>query len=175
MIACQGFVLLFDEAYSVNASTSFELVLAKFVCSSALHIMLYPEIARGMGLRKYVGNHHELFTNPAAVTAIAFTNNLIQFFTEALCIYLLSYQHTVEHCIVHFVALEILVELPHFYSNSLVDDKLKERIFSKLHHLHIHNKSKDIDFWKDRSLLSKFSRVNYKIFRAFYVSVIFYF
>ena len=50
---------------------------------------------------------------------------MINLVAEFLNMYMLVYQHTVEHCIIHFVALEVIVEIPHMYMGSLIDDKLK--------------------------------------------------
>ena len=69
-------------------------------------------------------------------------------------VYMLLYQYKVDYCIIHFVALEIIVEIPAIYMNSLIDDKLKTRIFSS-HELSVDNKGSEIDFWKDRSFLNK--------------------
>ena len=115
--------------YTLTVTTFYSVVLAKFVCSGALHLMLYPEIANTMTLMKYLNNHIEDFKHPNLVFFIAHTSHIINLVAESLNIYMLVYQHTVEHCIIHFVALEIIVEIPHIYMGSLIDDKMKERIF----------------------------------------------
>lgn len=92
-------------------------------------------------------------------------------FTQAINIYMLAYQHTVEHCIIHFVALEVIMELSKLYLESLTDEKSIEL----LHHpIKIHQRSRDIKF-SERTTFHKIARVLYKIFRGFYASVTFYF
>jgi hypothetical protein len=91
--------------------------------------MLYPEIGRTMQLVKYVNNHPELFTHPNTVYLVVFNAFFINILAEILNLYMLLYQHTIEHVIIHFVALEIIVEIPHIYMGSLLDDKLRDRIF----------------------------------------------
>lgn len=71
---------------------------------------------------KYILNHEEHFTNPNAAFLIALTAHHINLFAEFLNFYMLLFQHNVEHCIIHFVALEIIVEIPHIYNHSLVND-----------------------------------------------------
>jgi hypothetical protein len=137
--------------------------------------MLYPEIANTMQLMKYICNHWDDFRQPGIPFFIAHTSHMINLVAEFLNMYMLVYQHTVEHCIIHFVALEVIVEIPHMYMGSLIDDKLKQRIFKSQSHLQVSNKGRDINFWEDRSLLSKISRIIYKSHRALYVSVLFYF
>ena len=63
-------------------------------------------------------------------------------FAEVVCIYLLAYQHTIEHCIIHFVALEVVVEVPKFYFESM---KENEKLFEMFEHpMHITKRGKDI-------------------------------
>ena len=88
-----------------------------------------------------------------------------------LNLYMLAYQHDVEHSIIHFVALEVIIEIPHFFVNSLQEDRLKDKIFSKNHHLHFEKCMK----WEDRTFRNKVGRVIFKFWRLFYVACIFYF
>ena len=115
-----------------------------------------------------------MFDKPVIPFLVSYVQFMINIAAEVLNLYMLLYQHSVEHSIIHFVALEVIIEIPHFYSSALIDDKLKDKIFSKIHHLHKHNKGREINFWKDRSLFNKWGRINYVVFRALYVSVIFY-
>jgi hypothetical protein len=71
---------------------------------------------------------------------------MINILAELMNIYMLLYQYKVDYCIIHFVALEIIVEIPGIYMNSLIDDKLKPRIFSH-HSLEVHTKGSKVDFW----------------------------
>jgi len=56
--------------------------------------------------------------------AIAYSVGLIQTFTAILCqvinIYLLTYQHTVGHAVIHFVALHVVMDVPNLYLESLI-------------------------------------------------------
>lgn len=128
-----------------------------------------------MSLMKYICNHWESYQQPYIPFLIAHTQHVINLLAEGLNMYMLVYQHSVEHCIIHFVALEVIVEIPHLYMGSLIDDRLKARIFRNQKHLNVLNKGRDIDFWYDRSFMSKVARVLYKFHRALYVSVLFYF
>ena len=48
---------------------------------------------------------------------------------QAINIYLLTYQHTVDHSIIHFVALHVVMEIPNLYLESLIGVKLREEMF----------------------------------------------
>ena len=94
---------------------------------------------------------------------------------EILNIYMLTFQHTIEHCIMHFVAFEIIVELGDIYYESLMNNKLA----SIVHHPPKFNEkqvgeNKDPRPWKNRTCFHKVGRCIYKILRCTYVSLNFY-
>ena len=85
--------------------------------------------------------------------------------------YILTYQHTVSHCIIHFVALEVVMDISNMYYESLKSNLLK----GILHHPpKAVNHGRDIKFW-GRSNFHKAARIVYKALRCLYVGVIFYF
>ena len=168
-----AFVIINNPTYALYVSTEHVLLLVKVICSAALHLMLYPEIAQSMQIMKYITNHPENFQHQYIVFSIALTAHLINILAEILNIYMLIYQYKVDYCIIHFVALEIIVEIPGIYMSSLIDDKLKDRMFSS-HNLAIENKGSEINFW-GREFMNKVQRCIYRVNRALYVSAIFYF
>jgi hypothetical protein len=124
-------------------------------------------------MMKYISNHSEHFTNPHIAFTISLSDYLINICAEVMNIYMLLYQYKVDYCIIHFVALEIIVEIPGIYMNALIDDNLKARMFSS-HQLEVTNKGSEIQF-SERSFLNKIERCIYRINRSIYVSIIFYF
>lgn len=101
-------------------------LLTNFVSSCSLHIMLYPEVGRTMSYFKYINNHYELFTHPKSASFVAFYAVCICIAAEILNIYMLMNWKDIENTIIYFVALVIIVEIPHMYVSSLLDDKLKD-------------------------------------------------
>ena len=104
----------------------------KFPCAIALHFYLFPEVEKGMKIMKFANNNPELFDKNGSQLAylIGLVQLLLAIYTEFVNIYLLSYQHTVDHCIIHFVALEVIMELAELYLESLSDEGTTE----VLHH-----------------------------------------
>lgn len=90
--------------------------MIKIICSAALHMWLYPHVIRGMQLMKYINNHQNDFEFAFIPFTITYVNMIIILLAEVLNIYLLLVQMNIEYCIIHFVALEVIVEIPHFYS-----------------------------------------------------------
>jgi hypothetical protein len=86
---------------------------------------------------------------------------------------MLAYQHTVEKCIIHFVALKVIVEIPTLYAGTIQDDKMYQRVFKNQTTLIVTNKGAQM--WGSRNALSKIERIVYKFHRSIYVSVLFYF
>jgi len=84
---------------------------------------------------KFANNEKLQFVKRGA--AIAYTVGLIQVSMALLCqginIYLLTYQHTVDHSIIHFVALHVVMDIPNLYLESLIGVKLKEEMFENQH------------------------------------------
>lgn len=175
LLSCMLYAIKTDENgdYTPNIAHSFAVWFVKFPCTLSLHFVLYPEVANGMNIMKFTNNQPHLFVNNGS--EIGFILGSIQVFTallcEGICIYMLAYQHTVQHCIIHFVALEVIMEVGNLYFESLKENYLK----NVMHHAPIaDHRGQDIHF-RERSIFHKFARVYYKVLRTFYVGVVFYF
>jgi hypothetical protein len=89
------------------------LFLVKIPCSIALHLLLYPEIDRGLALMKFTNNNPEKFIKGGAIVSylIGLLIMLIGCFAEIVNLLMLAYQHRISICIIHFVALEVIADL----------------------------------------------------------------
>lgn len=159
--------------YNNDFSHSFAVFYIKFPCAIALHLMLYPEVAKGLNIMKFTNQQAHLFEGNGS--KIGWFLGLNQVCSSIICeiinVYLLTYQHTVEHCIIHFVALEIIVEIGKMYLESLQGNALK----AIMHHPPKRElDGKDIRF-RERGCFHKFARVIYVTIRTFYVGIIFYY
>jgi hypothetical protein len=119
MLSCM-LAELMHEAH-LEIPSYFKVLIVKIPCGVALHLLLTPEIKQGLAIMKYSNNQQHLFV--ANGSQISFMIGSIQYFTGLYCqiinIYLLTFQHTVEHSIIHFVALEMIMELPKMYFEAL--------------------------------------------------------
>jgi hypothetical protein len=50
---------LVDDSYIIHPPKTFRLMIVRFVCSIAMHIMLFPEIKAGMEIMKFSNNHED--------------------------------------------------------------------------------------------------------------------
>jgi hypothetical protein len=117
-----GAIMGNHQDYGLYVNYYYSLLVVKFISSCALHMMLYPFVGRSMMMMKYVLNHYDDFTHPNIALLVPFLDLNLNITAELLNLFMLLYQHTVEHAIIHFVALEIIVEIPHIYMHSLLDD-----------------------------------------------------
>ena len=136
MLGC----MVYQIMTSISKNTfphDFSVFYVKFPCAIALHFCLYPEVARGMELMKFANNHPEKFVPSGSEISymIAFIQVFTALIAEGINITLLTNQHTVDHCIIHFVALEVIMEVPSLYYEALLHNKLT----MVLHH-HGHGK-----------------------------------
>lgn len=118
---------------------SFWLYVVRFVCAVALHIMLFPEVRKGLIIMKYVNNHPEKFRTSFIPFIIGGMQYFSSIWAEFINIYMLSNQHTIEHCIIHFVALEVVVELPKIFFESQNYDNYIYQVFKA--HLEVEHKT----------------------------------
>lgn len=107
-------------------------------------------------------------------------------FCECINISLLTYQHTTDHCIIHFVALEVIMDVSNFYAEAMMENKLKEYVEEAPKPFRDmiedennpgqmrYKKGTDISFG-ERSCFHKLARMVYKMTRCLYVGVVFYF
>lgn len=77
--------------YTLYATEYYTVLVIKFLSSCALHLMLYPEVARTMKMMKFILNHEEQFTNPNLAFLISFTAHHINLFAEFLNVYMLLF------------------------------------------------------------------------------------
>lgn len=80
-----------SEEFSNFESGSFMLYIVRFVCCVALHIMLFPEVRKGMIIMKYVNNHPEKFRTSYIPFMLGFLQYFSSIFAEFLNIYMLTY------------------------------------------------------------------------------------
>ena len=76
---------------------------------------------------KFANQNPELFVkNGSQISFIlGFIQVFMALFCEAINVMLLTYQHTVDHCIIHFVALEVIMDVANYYYEAMMDNKLK--------------------------------------------------
>ena len=104
------------------------MLYVKFACAYGVHLYLYPEVQKAMMIMKYSNNHPELFVeNGSEISySIGFLQFCLSVYTEFLNVYNLSYQKTVEACMLHLIAFKIITDLSKIYYSSINEHKIKE-------------------------------------------------
>jgi hypothetical protein len=71
-----------------------------------------------MEIMKFSNNNPEKFYEPSIAFSIGFMQFFTSLFAEFVNIWLLGHQKSIEMCIIHFVALEVVIEMPKIYYKS---------------------------------------------------------
>lgn len=130
MILCVFYAIYTNEGnrYNPMFAHNFPLFYVKIACVMALHFVIYPEVSKGLNIMKLANQHPDMFVeNGSNVSYIlGFIQVLTAMVTEGVNLYMLAFQHTIQHCIIHFVAFEVIIELSNMYYESLMNNILKE-------------------------------------------------
>merc|ERR1719223_1880443 len=176
MLACMAYAIFVNEnsEYPISQPHNFFLMLIKAPTILALHFLLSPEVENGMRIMKFANQQVDQFVEGGSEVAfiLGFVQCAQAFGTTLVCLRLLAFQHSIQHSIIHFVALEMIMEFGvlYFESQSHIGNKLTTLCH---HHPVAKNKGADI-VWADRSCFHKCARVLYRILRLYYISCIFY-
>jgi len=143
-----------------------------------------------MNVMKFANNEKDQFVRRGAAIAymVGFLQTFLALICQAINIYLLTYQHTVDHSIIHFVALHVVMDVPNLYLESLIGVTLREKIFEKkyipkftspwrkdIYGQPVKMSYEEMHPWEGRTTFHKFARIFYKFIRLIFVSYIFYF
>ena len=156
---------------------TFQLFLAKFLTTIALHLSIYSEYSSGMNIMKFVNNHPHSFDMDKLAFALGAVQFLFAIVYELCNIIVLFSRVTVYFAISSYVALEILFLMQKMYFNkNILGDRLNllKDVMLDCNAPRITQRSFNT-FFKERSMFHKVARINYKFLRGIYVSVVFYF
>lgn len=179
MLVIVYYAIMTNEAdrFWPNYATNFPTFYVKIACVLALHFVLYPEVSKGLNIMKLANQHPQLFVEGG--DKISYVLGLIQVSLALICevlnLFMLTFQSTIAHCIIHFVAFKVIVDLSNMYYNSLMSNRLK----SIVHHPPIFSAemtgpNKKERLWSDRSCFHKVGRLIYKVIRCGFVSINYY-
>jgi len=126
---------------------------------------------------KYVMNHEDVFHEAYIAYILGFIQLLFCFTFEFINMVILFSKGNVYLTIVSYLTVTLLVDLSSiYYQKTIGCDKLEilKEVFDEANQLEITRKTKNVSF-SERTCFSKFGKVTYKICRAVYASLIFYF
>jgi len=179
MLSLVFYAIITNEAnrFTPTYAANFPLFIVKIAFVLALHFVIYPEVSKGMNIMKLANQHPSMFVKDGDKVSyiLGLLQVILAVLAEILNLYMLTFQHTIEHSIMHFVAFEIIVELGNIYFESLMNNKLS----SIVHHPPKFTPEQVGDnklprLFKDRTCFHKVARCIYKVIRCAYVSLNFY-
>ena len=99
------------------------------------------------------------------------TQMLVVLSMIVLSVRMLAFQFSIAYCIMYFVMLKTVQEVPVLYFEMISDSKIAQVV----HHMPTAvNKGKDINF-SERSCYHKTARVLYRFFRFVYIAFVYYY
>lgn len=178
MLVICYYAIMTDPQYIPMYASNFPLFYVKIACVLALHFVIYPEVSKGLNIMKMANQHPGKFVEGG--DKIAYILGLIQVSLAIICevlnLFMLTFQHTISHSIIHFVAFEVIIDLSNMYFESLMNNRLKHVV----HHPPKFNEEdtgpqKKPRPFKDKTCFHKVARIIYIILRCMFVSVNYYF
>lgn len=95
---------------------------------------------------------------------------------EALNLFMLTFQSTIAHCIIHFVAFKVIVDLSNMYYESLMNNQLKSIVtHPPTFTPEMTGPNKLPRPFKDKTCFHKIARLFYIVIRCSFVSLNYYF
>ena len=183
MLLCMTVNLLRDVALADDKSEFvwgsdkyWYVYFARFTCAVALHIKITPITRKGIKLFNFCNNQAEHFANELIPVTCGLLQVLTSYLAAGLSVYMLCGRKSVEKCIIDFVALVIIVDITQLYYATMSGGSQGGLDFKQFISKPVikHNMSSDL-YMHQRSCCQKMFRIWYKLWRAVFVSVFFYF
>ena len=173
------------------------LLFARFICATILHLSLIDDVNNSLNNMKFALNHPYLFQDYSTAYICAFLQFFTTIMTEFANVALILTATDPINCTLNFIALAIIAEFDNFVYEALRNEsmkklldpevcekvlvvarttskKCKEGEMSKVENEDGNLMPLKITF-SDRTCGNKFLYFTYKIWRAFFVSIYFYF
>ena len=77
--------------YKFFAANTYRLQVVRFACAIAMHLILYPEVDKGMKIMKFSNNHFEMFNSPNLAFLVGYMQFFTSIFAEFINIWLLGH------------------------------------------------------------------------------------
>lgn len=173
MVFCMLYQLIWTPTSPPSFQKDFNLFVVKFPCTIALHLVLCPEVAKGMELMKFANNHPALFVENGAEISylIGMTQAFCAFAAEAISVFLLVNQEKADECIIYFISLKVIIEVSAFYFESLMHVKYVHLIHAPPKITNFNHSNK----FGERSCFHKGGRIFFKAWRGLFVSLFYYY
>ena len=91
MTFCLWDYIIYDKKnFHVKPAKSLDMMIARFVASMMMHIIVEKEVRAGLRMMKYTVNHHEKFTSVYPPFAIAFLLTIMALIIEVTVMVIFS-------------------------------------------------------------------------------------
>jgi len=163
--------VIFPTDYELKVY-SLTVYVAQFMAGLLVHLDLVMHVKEAITKIKYINNNPEEFISIGVPLLTCGFQLVASLYNEFINMLMLTTRTSVEYCITHFIAFEVIAAIGNIYVENLQDFPLKH----ETHHTPLKNmnRSQNID-WSTRTFTHKVLRVVYKILRCFFCSIYYYF
>jgi hypothetical protein len=112
-----------NKAFEIRPAKGLDLMCARFVASMLMHINVEKDVRLGLNMMKYVINHSENFHSVGPPFIMGFLHYVISLTVECNVMLILTSTEDLLNVVMKFVSLTVFVNIPRFYSGSLINHK----------------------------------------------------
>lgn len=106
------------QTESIQVGTT-EVIIARFICVSMLHMVLFPEARQGMNVMKYALNHKDEFCSYLTVFIVGFMQFSMVISVEIVNMFYICIANEILDVIMNFIALAIIAEFDDMFYSAL--------------------------------------------------------
>lgn len=96
-----------------------DVIVARFICVSMLHMVLFPECRQGVNVMKYSLNHKEEFCSYKTVFIVGFMQFIMVICVEVVNMFYICIANDITEVIMNFIALAIIAEFDDMFYKAL--------------------------------------------------------
>jgi len=105
-----------------SAGNNSTVLMARFITSMMMHIIVEKDLAHSLNMMKYLVNHHQHFVNPYASFLFGFLSFIISLHVEINALVIFASMTNVTGIVVKYVAIAAIINIPRFYVLCISDN-----------------------------------------------------
>ena len=110
---------MFMSSFAIIVPSTLTCLVARFVCTTLMHLIVEGDIRQGLVMMKYVSNHPFDFVSPAMAFCVGFMQFTGGLGAEIICILYLGSFDNPFHVLLRFIALASIARVDDIYIGAL--------------------------------------------------------
>ena len=114
-----GEMFMSNRSFAIIVPSTLECLIARFVSTTLMHLIVESDIRQGLVIMKYVTNHPFDFISPAMAFCVGFMQFMGGLGAEIVCILYLGSFDNPFHVLLRFIALASIARVDNIYIEKL--------------------------------------------------------